>query len=84
VGLNGPEFGVAGHNPGIGSLCQSNAEGVRVRNGISSFDVSRGKYERPVYRHNPQRKLIDKSGCALGVLQALFTLYHVQAFAVVD
>ena len=83
-GLNGFEFGIAGHDTRACSFCQSNAESVGIGNGILSFDVSRGEYERSICGDYPERELINNTGCTLGLSQSLLTFCDIQAFAVID
>src|SRR5437867_12231421 len=78
------EFDITGHYSRAGSFRQSDAESVAVRDGISGFNVGRGKHEGAVGRHDAQRKLIDDSGCALGLLESMFTLCYIEAFAIID
>ena len=39
--------------------------------------MGRGKHEGKVCRHDAQRKLIDDSGCALGLLESMFALCYI-------
>ena len=78
------QFDITGHYSRAGSFRQSDAESVGVRDGISGFNVGRGKHEGKVCRHDAQRKLIDDSGCALGLLESMFALCYIEAFAIID